>query len=149
MTITEENLPQPKKSGRGRKNITVRFTPERFAEIKIAADASGKSLSEEIEDRVERLFQEDKFAAIRSGAEKTDREILGIAQDLLAKVMARNTELEKTQTLNEEMIERAVTKALTKMPAAASLGLTGQAPTVRIAISSSDAGVEIKKGVIV
>ena len=35
-------------------------------------------------------------------------------QELMAKAMARIAELEKSQTLNEEMIERAVTRALAK-----------------------------------
>ena len=50
----------------------------------------------------------------------------------------------KSADRKEERVERAVLKALAKSPAAASLGLTGQAPTVRIAISSSDAGVDIQ-----
>jgi hypothetical protein len=41
-------------------------------------------------------------------------EISNIAQELLAKALARIDELEKTKVLNEEMIERAVLRALTK-----------------------------------
>jgi hypothetical protein len=39
--------------GRGRINTTVRFTDERYAELKAAADAAGRSLSEQVEFELE------------------------------------------------------------------------------------------------
>jgi hypothetical protein len=51
---------------------------------------------------------------IARGVAEVHEELLSIAQELLAKALARISELEQAQTLNEEMIERAVAKALGK-----------------------------------
>lgn len=46
---------RPRKYGQGRINATVRFTPERHADLKAAADSNRRSISEEVEARIERL----------------------------------------------------------------------------------------------
>jgi hypothetical protein len=44
---------RPRKYGQGRINATVRFTPERYAELRAEADQQGRSLSEQVEYIVE------------------------------------------------------------------------------------------------
>jgi hypothetical protein len=105
---------RPRKYGHGRINATVRFTPERYADLKAAADASRRSVSEEVEVRVERSFREAALVKISQDIKANGEEMVAIAAELLDKAMARIAELEKTQTLNEEAIERAVTRALAK-----------------------------------
>jgi hypothetical protein len=45
---------RPPKYGRGRITSTVRHTPERYAELKAAAEQAARSISEEVEYRLER-----------------------------------------------------------------------------------------------
>jgi hypothetical protein len=80
---------RPRKYGQGRINATVRFTAEDYEKLRTAADAKGRSISEEVEARVGTSLLEEKFKDLRDA-------------------------LEKAQTLNEEMIERAVTRALAR-----------------------------------
>jgi hypothetical protein len=60
--ITEPAQPAQKSAGRSRKypagrvNYTVRFTPERAAVLLEAAAKNGRSVSEEVEDRVNQSF---------------------------------------------------------------------------------------------
>ena len=53
MTQTEKSVPRtpgrPRKFGQGRRNVMVRFTPERYAELRAEADRQGRSLSEQVE----------------------------------------------------------------------------------------------------
>ena len=105
---------RPRKYGRGRVNATVRFTPERYAALKAAADVQRRSVSEEVEARVERSFTEAVFVEIAQDLKSNGAELVSIAAELLDKAMARVAELEKAQTFNEEAIERAVTRALAK-----------------------------------
>jgi hypothetical protein len=105
---------RPRKFGQGRLHATVRFTPDRYRQLKEAADKEGRSISEEVEARVTQTFFEDGLADIRRGVAEVSRELSDIGQELLAKALARITELEAAQVLNEETIERAVAKALAK-----------------------------------
>jgi uncharacterized hydantoinase/oxoprolinase family protein len=113
--VTERRKPgRPRKYGQGRINATVRFTPERHAALKAAADGVGRSISEEVEARIERSFSNDVLKEIQRGLKEVAHEQNEIAQELLKKAMERIAELEKAQTLDEEAIERAVTRALAK-----------------------------------
>jgi hypothetical protein len=103
---------RPRKFGQGRINATVRFTPERYAKLKELADDSGRSVSEEVEARVERSFTDDRLEEIGRGVAKMEAEIANIAMEMLNNAQTRIAELEKAQALSEEMIERAVTRAL-------------------------------------
>jgi hypothetical protein len=105
---------RPRRYGQGRINATVRFTPERYADLKAAAEEQRRSISEEVEARVERSFTEAAFEKIARDLKANSSEMVEIAAKLLDKAMARIDELEKAQTLNEEAIERAVTRALAK-----------------------------------
>jgi hypothetical protein len=49
----ERKSGRPRRFGRGRINTTVRFTPERYTELKSAADAAGRSVSEQVEFLIE------------------------------------------------------------------------------------------------
>jgi hypothetical protein len=50
---------RPPKYGQGRITSTVRHTPERYAELKAAAAQAGRSISEEVEFRLERDARAD------------------------------------------------------------------------------------------
>ena len=50
---------RPRKFGQGRITSTVRHTPERYAELKAAAEQAGRSISEEVEFRIERDARAD------------------------------------------------------------------------------------------
>jgi hypothetical protein len=54
---------RPRQFEAGRINATVRFTPERYADLKTSALQNGRSISEEVEVRVERALQYDKVLA--------------------------------------------------------------------------------------
>jgi alcohol dehydrogenase class IV len=105
---------RPRKFGQGRINATVRFTQERYRDLKAAADVSGRSVSEEVEARIEKLTALAWENEFRRDLGEIGHELRDIAQELLAKALARIDDLEKRQAINEEMIERAVLRALTK-----------------------------------
>jgi hypothetical protein len=50
---------RPRKYGAGRVNATVRFTPDRHAELKRLAEAAGRSVSEQVEWMIEKAFAID------------------------------------------------------------------------------------------
>lgn len=59
---------RPRKFPPGRVKAAVRFTPSRYADLKAAANAAGRSLSEEVEHRIERAAAlDDTLAAMRRG----------------------------------------------------------------------------------
>jgi hypothetical protein len=47
---------RPRKYGEGRIHATVRFTPERYAELKADADRLGRSVSEQVEALIEQAL---------------------------------------------------------------------------------------------
>jgi hypothetical protein len=106
---------RPRKFGQGRINCSVRFTPERYRDLKAEADGNGRSISEEVEFRIEKLNALAWENDFRRDLANIGHELSDIAKELLAKALARIDELEKAQTLSEETIERAVTRALAKM----------------------------------
>jgi len=74
MTITTERGERRGRPGRpriyprGRINAAVRLTPTRYAALREAALAAGRSMSEELEHRIEKCAAyEDLLAAIRRG----------------------------------------------------------------------------------
>jgi hypothetical protein len=112
---------RPRKFGQGRINATVRFTPKTYAALKTAADDNRRSVSEEVETRIEHAIRVEPLLEIGRGIDRIGEELQEIAQELLEKYMARvdelearNAELQKKQALTEEMIERAVSRALAK-----------------------------------
>jgi hypothetical protein len=54
---------RPRKYGRGRVNATVRFTPERYAELRAQADQQGRSLSEQVEHIIENAVRDRELIA--------------------------------------------------------------------------------------
>ena len=112
---TEARKPgRPRKYGAGRIHATVRFTAERYAELKAAADDKGRSVSEEVEGRVERTFEQDKFKHIREQLDRDNAELLKIWEELVNRLLARIDELRESSPLTEQAIENAVTRALAK-----------------------------------
>jgi hypothetical protein len=105
---------RPRKYAQGRQQAAARFTPARYRDLAAAAEASARSISEEIEHRIEKSFSEDRLAEIARGVMEFNGELASIANELLQKALARIKELERELTLNEEMVERAVTRALGK-----------------------------------
>jgi hypothetical protein len=61
---------RPRKYAEGRHNATVRFTPKRYAALRAEADKNRRSLSEEVEVRVERSFADDLLAQIKHGVDQ-------------------------------------------------------------------------------
>jgi hypothetical protein len=60
---------RPCKFPPGRVKAAVRFTPTRYVDLKTAANAAGRSVSEEVEFRIERAaVLDDTLAAIRRGS---------------------------------------------------------------------------------
>jgi hypothetical protein len=112
---------RPRKYAQGRHQAAARFSPARYRDLAAAAEASARSISEEIEYRIEKSFSEDRLLEIARGEKELKGELLSIAIEQLkqamariTELMARITELERAQTFDEEMIERGVTKALAK-----------------------------------
>jgi hypothetical protein len=56
---------RPRKYGQGRINATVRFTADRYAALKMEAEKSGRSVSEEVEQRIERSFTNDALTEMQ------------------------------------------------------------------------------------
>jgi hypothetical protein len=54
---------RPRKYGQGRVNATVRFTPERYAELQAEADQNRRSLSEQVEYIVEHAARDRELIA--------------------------------------------------------------------------------------
>ena len=67
-----------------------------------------------LEARVGASLLQDKFKDLTDAINESKDLMLARWQELLDQALARIAELEKSQTLNEEMIERAVTRALAK-----------------------------------
>ena len=105
---------RPRKYGRGRIKAAVRFTPNRYAELRAAADVEGRSVSEEIEARVERSFVEKGLQDIRRELDQLTAERAGMWEELFEKAITRMAELQQAKALNEETIERAVARALAR-----------------------------------
>ena len=58
---------RPRRYPRGRINAAVSLTPTRYAALRAAAVAAGRSLSEEIEHRIEKCaIYDDTLAAMRA-----------------------------------------------------------------------------------
>jgi hypothetical protein len=105
---------RPRKYGEGRINATVRFTPKAYDALKTAADDNRRSVSEEVERRIERSLAEERVAHIQRGIAQVAKDLQEIAQELLDKAGACIQRLEAAQAHNEEAIERAVARALAK-----------------------------------
>jgi hypothetical protein len=114
---------RPRKYGQGRVNATVRFTPERYAELRAEADQNGRSVSEQIEHMVEqtRLLRElaDQlklaFGSAREDSDRLRREI----DELKTAHVAELADLRRTaaafgQDRIADTIEAAVERALAR-----------------------------------
>jgi hypothetical protein len=84
----KRKIGRPRKSGQGRPTVHVRFTPECFAQLKAAATLAGRSISEEVEFRIEKLDEMALQAAERFYAELrhlTKKEIRQMIEDAIAR----------------------------------------------------------------
>jgi hypothetical protein len=75
--VKESRKPgRPRKFAEGRINATVRFTPERYAELKATADKAGRSVSEQVEAMIEELHRTDTVLdAVRTNAAALRRQV--------------------------------------------------------------------------
>lgn len=114
---------RPRKYGQGRINATVRFTPERYAALKAEADRQGRSISEEVERRIDQTFADDRYREIeRLMKEMNDlmhlrwQELFNEAMGRIHELEAQIAELEKERALSEDrlahIVEDAVARAL-------------------------------------
>jgi Arc-like DNA binding dprotein len=94
--------------------FAARFTAERHAKLKAEADKHGRSVSEEVEARVERSFSNERLAEIKRGVDQVGTDLQSIAAELIEKIAERLVKIEQAQALNQEAIERGVTQALAK-----------------------------------
>jgi hypothetical protein len=85
---------RPRKYAAGRPHATVRFTPGRYAALKAEAEKNGRSMSEEVEHRVELSFVYGESI----------RHLLDSIKDLKSEKAA-----------HEEAIERAIERAVARM----------------------------------
>jgi hypothetical protein len=104
---------RPRKYGQGRINATVRFTPERYAELQAEADQKGRSLSEQVEHMVEqtRLLRElvDQLKVAFSSA---NYDAKGLLRRLDDREAAHTAELEALKMEHAaELAELRVTAA--------------------------------------
>jgi hypothetical protein len=113
---------RPRRYAEGRRQAAARFTPEQYATLRKAADENRRSVSEEIEQRIDRSFSHDVLLEIRRGLDQLAVEQHQIALELLkeqtqliANLRARIAELEQERALTEEMIERAIARAFARM----------------------------------
>jgi len=73
---TRKPAGRPSKFGQGRITATVRFTPERYAELKQEATDHGRSVSEQVEVMIERAYTiEATLAAMRMDIPTLERQI--------------------------------------------------------------------------
>jgi hypothetical protein len=81
-----------------------------------SAEDSRRSVSEEVEVRVERSFNEDALKELLRSVDQRCREMEELTEQLLQRAVARIAELEKPQTLSEatlaQIVEAAVARAL-------------------------------------
>jgi hypothetical protein len=108
---------RPRKSG-GRRNATVRFTHDRYNVLIKEADYHGRSVSEEVEARVEQSFTNAVLEEIQHGLKELQSEKIGIIAELLNVAAGRIQELAthirelQDQTIDENVIERVVERVV-------------------------------------
>ena len=124
---------QPKKRGRpqrysrGRITLTTRFTMENYAIVKDRALASGRSISEEIENRIEKSITEERLSDLRREFEEWNKKIWTGSYETIQEFAAEIGELrkqiaalERDRTLSlsidaeetlAQIVENAVTRA--------------------------------------
>jgi|SRR6516164_8921955 hypothetical protein len=75
--VSEVRKPgRPRKFAEGRINATIRFTPERYAELKAAADKNRRSVSEQVEAMIEELLHTNTvLAAMGTNAAAQERQV--------------------------------------------------------------------------
>ena len=84
-------------------HATVRFTPKRYADLRKAADDNRRSLSEEVEVRIERSFS--------PAIDDFETELIGALNN---RIKDLQQQLEQN-AFTEEAIERAVVRAFARM----------------------------------
>ena len=114
-TVTTGRKPgRPRRYAPGRINATVRFTPERYAALKAEAEKAGRSVSEEVEYKIEQL----------STVMETQRQLqdtlatLNMAFDQIHKLQQQLSAVKQDKKRDDEqlaqIVEDAVTRALRK-----------------------------------
>jgi hypothetical protein len=146
--MTETGKPAPRKPGRPRKfglgriNATVRFTPERYEELRLEADQNGRSVSEQVEYMVDQTrilrgivhelrisfsstHEDNKrlrlaFDELKTAHAASQAEVAGLlattdqAVEVAATRTAKLTKVTLTADELAKIVEAAVTRVLTK-----------------------------------
>jgi hypothetical protein len=118
VTPTEKTTPRkpgrPRKYGQGRINATVRFTADRYAALKMEAEKSGRSVSEEVEQRIERSFTNDALTEMQ----RELQEVLGsfdMVLDQMRELQQQHRGLQQQNAVmkheNEQLIEMIASAA--------------------------------------
>jgi wobble nucleotide-excising tRNase len=123
---------RPRKYPVGRPHATVRFTPARYAILKAEAEKNGRSLSEEVEARIERSFTDDVLtefqrrfqeakrkdaATLRAldRGEITIEQLMEEQDQRMAELQNRIKELESEKALSKDAIEDAIERGLARL----------------------------------
>jgi hypothetical protein len=99
---------RPRKYGQGRVSAHVRFTPERYAVLKGAADANGRSVSEQVEWVVEAWYAE---AALKA-AMRHDANLQGLSEQRVKEIVEDTVKRMLTQTPEQQ--QEAIVQALAR-----------------------------------
>ena len=101
---------RPRKYGQGRINATVRFTPERYAELRAQADANGRSVSEQVEYLVNSAIYEQKLVA--NFRRELEADVASSAEALRAASEKQMKQLEAEHAKRMEQLEAEVAKRI-------------------------------------
>jgi anion-transporting ArsA/GET3 family ATPase len=112
---------RPRKYGQGRINATVRFTPERYEELRLEADKNGRSVSEQVEHMVEQagilrgIVNELRISF--SSTHEDNKRLMGELDELKTAHAAVQAELADLLQTTDQLVEVAATRTakLTKV----------------------------------
>jgi hypothetical protein len=112
---------RPRRYPRDRITATVRFTRERTADLRAEATAHGRSLSQEIEYRVEDYARMRKLLdAMSASRDRRDRDLadtntmLDDSHATIGELCKRIEELQQTLALTDQRIAEIVATAVTR-----------------------------------
>jgi hypothetical protein len=141
-TSTPSKRGRPRKYATGRANVAARLVPERYAAVLKAAQDNKRSISEEIEHRIDQSFRTDAAwklrnehdertnnhikqlyaheQVLRAHIEKLGQERDGLLQQIdvhlrqIYDLQQECRDLRQERRLSEEIVERAVERAIAR-----------------------------------
>jgi hypothetical protein len=89
--------------GPGRVNATVRFSPDQYAALRDSADRQGRSVSEEVEARIQQSFSDESVReTVERGLDSLNAAI-DQEKELLSKVIAKHQA--RTEKLQQQITD--------------------------------------------